>query len=248
MQLYLSVCSTPHPATWEVALACQDRKAIVVLKDPFRERQHDQLRWYLEAHTAKSPFQVGRATETCRELREYGSSLLRMLNLPELFRDMQIPLPSLHIVVDSPRDEAAFNRIIWETLEHPDCHLPITQELVVTRSVRRQISVPLRSLPRADSCYRILFIAARNLVNREEPDHRLVSRSLVSTIASVSRFRAVEFELVRPGTFSALRDAVQSRGSGYYDLIHFDVHGDVVLSEGKKTYYGYYPSALGCLM
>ena len=50
---------------------------------------------------------------------------------------------------------------------------------------------------------------------------------------------------MRPGTFEALRDQLEERGAGYYDLIHLDVHGSV-------NEYGMYDrpvihSALGCI-
>jgi hypothetical protein len=234
MQLYVRASSSLKPATWEVAIRCEERETTVVLDDPFQEEQHDQLRWYLEEHYANSPFQVERATRTRQRLHEYGLSLIRMLDLPGFFQGMEVPLPSLRIFVECSADDAAFNRILWETLEHPECHSAIAQELVVTRSVCCQIEGTPQAPPRVDGCFRILLIAARNLAKREEPDHRLISRSLVRTIASVSRFRTVELELVRPGTFSALKDSLQSHGGGYYDLVHFDVHGDMALSEGKK--------------
>ncbi|KAI9866240.1 MAG: hypothetical protein M1813_001361 [Trichoglossum hirsutum] len=231
-----SSSSSSKPPTWEALVQCSGRETTIVLADPLREEQHNRLRWYLEDYYANSPFQIEKATQSHRGLHECGASLLRMLDLPRLLQDIEVPLPFLHVFVESSADDdGAFNRILWETLELPECYSAVARGLVVIRSVRRRVDGTPPAPPRIDSCFRILLIAARNLSNRREPDHRLISRSLVSTIESVSQFRAVELELVRPGTFFALKYSLQSRASGYYDLIHFDVHRDVILSEGKRA-------------
>ena len=50
-----------------------------------------------------------------------------------------------------------------------------------------------------------------------------ISRPLVEAIRN-SKLR-VNIELLRPGTYEALERHLESKGSGYYHIVHFDVHG-----------------------
>ena len=66
------------------------------------------------------------------------------------------------------------------------------------------------------------------MIADEDVVYRTISRPLVEAIRN-AKLR-VNIELLRPGTYEALERHLESKGSGYYHIVHFDVHG------GLKTY------------
>src|SRR5947207_5228550 len=48
--------------------------------------------------------------------------------------------------------------------------------------------------------------------------------------------RDVRLDIVRPGTFEALRSHLETYGVGYYRIVHFDVHGSVDKQENRDMY------------
>ena len=76
--------------------------------------------------------------------------------------------------------------------------------------------------------------------------YRTVSRPLLGALRQARV--PVNVELVRPGTWAALREhlraATQRHGSGWYRIVHFDVHGAVLDGEGAgETQAGQYQFA-----
>lgn len=106
---------------------------------------------------------------------------------------------------------------------------------VVGRWTRQNLHVKLRF-------FRILLVIARDIRAEKKSGKRnrrprdldpsLVSESLLETIAQLSENIDVRLEVCRPGSWSALQNLLGSKGKGYYDLVHFDVHGDVLGSKG----------------
>jgi hypothetical protein len=78
-------------------------------------------------------------------------------------------------------------------------------------------------------------------VNRLAPDldPSLISEPLLEAIGQLSESLDVRLDLCRPGSWAALQSLLEERGEGYYDLVHFDLHGGVLRSRGsvKFAYY-----------
>ena len=64
-------------------------------------------------------------------------------------------------------------------------------------------------------------------MGRSDVGYRTISRPLLDALRTAGL--PVTVDLVRPGTWEALRDhlraATERHGSGWYQVIHFDLHG-----------------------
>ncbi|WFE30777.1 tetratricopeptide repeat protein [Solwaraspora sp. WMMD791] len=119
---------------------------------------------------------------------------------------------------------AALHRLHWETVRDPDGGRPLALRIPL---VRRVASTPLRYEPANPApTVNVLVVTARPFGPRDV-GYRTISQPLVEAI---SRGRMpVRVDLVRPGTWEALRDALRvasrEHGHGWYQVVHFDVHG-----------------------
>jgi hypothetical protein len=85
------------------------------------------------------------------------------------------------------------------------------------------------------TCFRILLITARKLDVTDSSSRGSASNSnpnlvfpmLLELISELKGKYEVELELVRPGSWIALQQMLEERGPGYFDLVHFDTHGEV---------------------
>jgi hypothetical protein len=79
----------------------------------------------------------------------------------------------------------------------------------------------------------ILVLTARPLMSSDIP-HRLISRIIFDVIrrwqSDVEPLH--ELEICSPGTLEALQLALESRPMGYFDIVHLDVHGEII---GEKS-------------
>lgn len=100
------------------------------------------------------------------------------------------------------------------------------------------------------SFFRILLVVARRInsekdtqppanesTNKTSPDldPSLISEPLLEAIGQLSESLDVRLEVCRPGSWSALQSLLKKKGEGYYDLVHFDLHGAVLQSKGLVT-------------
>jgi len=54
----------------------------------------------------------------------------------------------------------------------------------------------------------------------------------IPIVNAVGRYPLVKVYLSRPGTFQAFQEHLESMPEGFYDIIHFDLHGKL---RGKNT-------------
>ena len=166
-----------------------------------------------------------REQQAVRKLAEYGQSLFEQVlgsapnNDYRELRDRRFHGCRLEIT-----GSAAFHLLHWEALYDPDMDMPLAVRLPVTRRVGKSPSkfglAPVRDT------LRILLVTARPFGNRDI-GYRIISRPLLDAMRQSDL--PVTIDLVRPGTWQALREHLQSQteehGSGWYQVIHFDLHG-----------------------
>jgi hypothetical protein len=75
----------------------------------------------------------------------------------------------------------------------------------------------------------ILVLTARPLMSNDIP-HRLISTTIFNVIRRLQPDVETlpELEICSPGTLEALQLALESRPIGYFDILHLDVHGEVI--------------------
>ena len=120
---------------------------------------------------------------------------------------------------------AGFQLLHWEALRDPDLSSPLAVRLPVTRRAARLPS--LFELPPGRATLNILLVTARPF-GPGDVGYRTVSRPLLDALRQASV--PVTVDLVRPGTWEALRDHLREAraargGSGWYQVAHFDLHG-----------------------
>lgn len=182
------------------------------------EDDHRILRWYFEDYVEKDPFQTSKAKEAKGMIKSYGQKLVQALRISHL--DLKGKAIQFDVIAGD------MDEIFWETLEQtaswPSSIAPAT--VLVTRRVECTISTPLlhqESISR--KCINVLVVISRPQMDQDIP-HRFVSSPILH-VADFSKGRT-RVEIVRPGTFSAFVQHLQSRPKGYFDIVHFDMHGN----------------------
>lgn len=112
-------------------------------------------------------------------------------------------------------------------------------------SLNQQIHIKL-------SLFRILLVVARRIKTEKNTrsqankstrgkkkapdlDPSLISEPLLEAIDQLSESLDVRLDVCRPGSWTALQSLLEQKGEGYYDLVHFDLHGDVLQPKGLVT-------------
>jgi hypothetical protein len=132
-------------------------------------------------------------------------------------------LKQIYLAISDRNSNQSVHRLHWEALEHP-----ILRRNICVYRTQEEINTELSTfLPGKRTSLNLLFMTARIMDRSEaEVDHRLILRPVLRFIAGISSTMPINFDVVRPGTFEALKQWLSQR-KGHYDLVHFDVHGEV---------------------
>jgi hypothetical protein len=179
---------------------------------------HRILRWYFEDYVEKDPFQKSKAEEAKAMIEIYGQRLAQALELYRL--DIKGGDIQFDIMAGSMDD------VFWEALEQIS-HWPSSIAMTTVLVTRRvDCAIPITFAPREpvrQRCINILVVISRPQMARDIP-HRFVSSTIIH-VAELAKGRA-QVEIVRPGTFEAFVQHLDSRPKGYFDIVHFDMHGN----------------------
>jgi len=211
----------------------------VTVTDPFSEAEEQRLEWYFEEHL-RWPFLEGvRAAEAAASVKAYGEALFEQLFGGRDAHDAY--KQGLRAGIDRLRFEIAgspeFHRLHWEALKDPQLPRAFALEAPMVRKNRRPQT--LAATVRPSPTINILVVTARP-DGKKDVGYRTISRPLVEGMKNAAV--PVRIDLVRPGTYEALvRHLERTRdehGTGYYHLVHFDLHGALLdhptLLKGKE--------------
>ncbi|WP_433296269.1 tetratricopeptide repeat protein [Actinoplanes sp. CA-030573] len=201
--------------------------ADVIVSAPVEESAEKLLAWYFEEHLRYPFLDQDLAARAVGLVGKYGHRLFRQVFAGEAAfgyrRVRDRGFEGCRLVV---RGSAAFHRLHWEALFDRDAGIRVALRMPV---VRQDARVPLRyELPAAAPTLNILVVTARPFGPRDV-GYRTISQPLLDAIGRADL--PVTVDLVRPGTWEALRDALRAaerdpqRGQGWYQVVHFDVHG-----------------------
>ncbi len=211
----------------------------ITVADPAEAGDEDRLVWYFEEHLRFPFLDQDLVLDAERRLRAYGQRLFEQVFGGAVAGDYRSlarkGFDGCRLVVQGT---AAFHRLHWEALYDPELPVPAVLRLPVTRRV--DLTPPGFELPPERPTLNILVVTARP-GGREDVGYRTISRPLLDGLRTADR--PVVVDLVRPGTWQAveqhLRAATKAHKSGYYQVIHFDVHGAVAefdeLEAGRKA-------------
>ena len=99
------------------------------------------------------------------------------------------------------------------------------------------------------NCFRILLVVARSIDTERDlslpgrqtrllydPDPSLIYEPLLAAIENLKKDFHILLEVCRPGTWYALESLLEEGGAGFYDMVHFDMHGGVEEEKGYVHY------------
>ena len=202
-----------------------DAEYDVLVRDPAGSGTEDLLAWYFEQHLRFPFLDLDKEREAVRQLARYGQDLFGQVLGGEASHDYRTLRER---AFDGCRLEitgsAAFHRLHWEALRDPKIEAPLAVRLPVTRRVGQLESK--FQLPPERATLNILVVTARPF-GKGDVGYRTISRPLLDAMRQTRL--PVTIDLVRPGTWDALREHLQSvtdqHQSGWYQVIHFDLHG-----------------------
>ena len=193
--------------------------------DPADQKDEAQLAWYFEKHLRYPFLDKDLEAAAVQQITDYGQMLFSQVFGGAANHDYRRlrdrAFDGCRIEVSG---SAGLHRLHWEAMRDPDLPVPLAVRLPVTRRVDALGSKfdPPGTLPTVN----ILVMVARP-DGPEDVGYRTISRPLLDVLRTAGL--PVTVDLVRPGTWQALRDhlrAVTERhGSGWYQVIHFDLHG-----------------------
>ena len=120
------------------------------------------------------------------------------------------------------KEQAAEYNMIWSEMQ-------VHQKLDVSISFFRILLVVARSIDTEKHKKRPLT-GARRLMFDIDPS--LISEPLLEAISDLPKDLDVRLEVCRPGSWDALERTLRENEHGHYDLVHFDMHGAVIDTEG----------------
>jgi hypothetical protein len=187
----------------------------------------EKLRWFLNDFAFKNPFHDSQACQARQQIRDYARNLHQ-----SICDQIQPPPPGTPIVIniEALSSTSGFHSIYWETLEDPslwnhDDSVAIAVTVVrVVPSPARSIAIP------AAGVLRVLLVCART-ASPDEIGHRTIAGPLVHITKSSGL--PAEIHIVRPGTWKAFSDFLRNNTDKQFDIIHFDLHGQIS-SEGNR--------------
>ncbi|KAI0545824.1 hypothetical protein F4679DRAFT_449747 [Xylaria curta] len=183
-----------------------------------------------------------RANKVRKKLEQYGKQLHKSLMIEAL---SFINTKHLHINIweaKKPSQRFRIQQILWENLEQP--HLWRSTSIVSSQlhvTVRRIVLAPTSTgLPwesrvvARESPLRVLLIIARSLKKTEENKYvdvkphiaQIHLLSVQEDLVPLWSSHQVELHIARPGSYNALEIRLTEEKKGYFDLVHFDLHGD----------------------
>ena len=197
----------------------------VSVKDPADSADEARLSWYFEEHLRYPFLDKDLEQNAVEHITAYGQALFSQVfggvANHEYRRVRDRAFDGCRIEVSG---SAALHRLHWETLNDPDLPVPLSVRLPVTRRVESLGSK--FDPPGARPTLNILVVVARP-DGPQDVGYRTISRPLLDSLRTAGL--PVTVDLVRPGTWEALAShlsgVTEERGSGWYQIVHFDLHG-----------------------
>jgi len=205
----------------------------LTINNPFAQEEDDQLAWYFEGYL-RFPFtdQV-KAREAAGSIARYGESLFKQVfeeNHNVYARYKAAVQAGLSTVQFEIAGSPLFHTLHWEALKDPEIRLPLALQATMVRKNLNPSTIEASVRP--SPTIKLLIVTARPS-GRSDVGYRTISRPLVEALRQANL--PVQIDILRPGTYKALekhlRQTSAQRQEGYYQVIHFDLHGSVLTYE-----------------
>lgn len=230
-----------HTRSWKVFVRNQrtgQESARFTLEDPFNEHEYQEVRWYVEDFAMRDPFSQARANKATESQLRYGK---RLVSAIRPFIDEVLGIKpentsahswgAVHLLVAGNGTGSSLHSLLWEIIERVECCNPPTF-FAVTRVAERdpndeQSILPGKEPSSSEQHFRILYVSARPSL-RNDISYRAISRHIWELLKRTDgQHSQILLDFVRPGTWTKFQSVLKDRGKGYYDLVHFDMHGTI---------------------
>ena len=199
----------------------------LTINNPFAQEEDDQLAWYFEGYL-RFPFtDKVKAREAAGSIARYGESLFKQVfeenhNVYARYKAaVQAGLSTMQFeIAGSP----LFHTLHWEALKDPEIRLPLALQATMVRKNLNPSTI--NASVRLSPTINLLIVTARPS-GRSDVGYRTISRPLVEALRQANL--PVQIDILRPGTYKALENHLRQTSArqqeGYYQVIHFDLHG-----------------------
>lgn len=222
----------------------------LTLLEPFSLSEQADLRWYLEQYASQEPFDSDKAHKAAASIVTYGKELHRQLRLHRIFQkqdplvdeDHSLTIDVCESYTENHGPSVSLQSLHWELLEQLELWSGYFNKVIVRRISPEPIkggngTALTPSTPTAGTLNVLVVIARNTEINPTAYqdvlpfaalDVLLGVRDILLQQPAAPRLRV---DVVRPGTFDALKQHLKSskdvHGSGFYHFVHFDMHGRV---------------------
>lgn len=198
----------------------------IVINDPFSSKEEESLEWYFEKHLQFPFLEEVKFKTVATSIFHYGENLFEQVfnNNHQVRQSYQDAVQENEIeieIVGSPE----FHHFHWEAMKVPGDTKPLALSYTIIRKVLGSSSLHTIAIHKSSLTINVLLIVARPN-GQSDVGYRTISRPLVEIVQHSDL--PVKIDIVRPGTYKKLREHLEKYGKGYYHLIHFDVHGELM--------------------
>ena len=190
----------------------------------------DDICWYLEDFALRCPLETKRADRVKHSLRGVGRTLVNSIHWASIVGHEERKESLLLSIQEQP---CGFAPVVWELLE--DSELwddPFKGGVFVSRCIQKPEGTSTAAAAHgkrpetASPSLNILIVAARPRKEQDIP-HRIVSKILYDKIRRQSDqlTSPTYLKILRPPTWEEFNRELEEKGVGFYDIVHFDVHG-----------------------
>ncbi len=197
------------------------------LPNPYDPKTDALLEWYFEEYISM-PYDDVKVNSAVKSIKEYGKLLFQQLFTTdsEIYVRYRTAVQNtgpenfiFEIIGNSP----AFQGMYWESLlEAGQSHPLAALGAVFIRKNVNPLNVQASVEP--SPVLNLLIVTARP-GEESDVDYRTIQRPLVELIGETET--PVNAHILRPGTYEALIRHLDHK-SGYYHIIHFDLHGSLL--------------------
>ncbi|KAH8588172.1 hypothetical protein B0O99DRAFT_601071 [Bisporella sp. PMI_857] len=226
--------------------------------DPCSKKDHDSCLLYLNEMLNEGRYDSAIAESTDTMINEYGKELFRQLGIRQFSRKLTRANVIIEIrEADLQQDTRnTIHQIRWEQLEDQDLWPRVKARRISVRRVTSQTNATNgpaaatgeTSYQKEEGRVNILLVIARSFEKNNGQYYDIDPGITMSAILRIKRAlednkspHSIVLEVVRPGTFDAFKKHLKARPKGYFDIVHFDVHGRVTseVNQNCKTHKSY---------
>ncbi|KAF4634097.1 hypothetical protein G7Y89_g4013 [Cudoniella acicularis] len=222
--------------------------------DPSSIADHDSCLTYLNEMLKEGrKYDPDFAQSTDSIIHEYGQELFKRLAIGSFSGNLAHSklIVEIREAVKHVGTKNTIHRLRWEQLEDGNLWPRDKARSITVRRITPQETTVANGLaPKSSGNFsqekergrvNILLVIARNF---EKSDGEYYDIDPGITLGAILRMKRkleetnspfhIMLEIVRPGTFTAFKAHLKSRPIGYFDIVHFDVHGKININSSSS--------------